>query len=443
MMTALKLAEKLRRRELSAVEAARASLKVVAEKNPQLQAFVELDEKRALATAEKADRQLARGGDLPVFLGVPSGIKDHEHMKGMGTRAGSKTLQWVRVPFDSKIAARCRKGGLNLLGKLSCSELTILPFVDVGWHGPTRNPVNPLHYSGGSSGGCSCAVAAGMLPIAPGSDGAGSIRLPAAWCGLTGFKPGRGAIFHDHGIVDPIEMSSIGPLAQDVRDSAAMLDVFAGHYTVGDKGPWSKACDEEPKPLKVKLCVTSPITPVDPEVAAAVKRAGAQLTALGHRVEEGDPLVGSVEDFLPLMARMVRGVPVLPWAEKNLQPTTRWMREEGRKVSRAQLFAAAHALEAKVLKWFGDADVWLLPSCAKTAPKVGEFDALDGKGVFHAVVPLGAFTAPFNASGQPAVSLPAGNSTAGLPIGVQLVGRQGQDFALMSLAAHLERALKG
>jgi amidase len=237
-------------------------------------------------------------------------------------------------------------------------------------------------------------------------------------------------------------MSSIGPLSLDLRDGAALLDVLAGHYSSTVKGPWSKACDTAPRPLKLKLCVTSPITAVDPEVAAAVKRAAVLLEQLGHRVEEGTPLVGSVEEFLPLMSRMVKGVPVLPWAEKNLQPTTRWMREEGRKVSRSQLFEATRALEAKVLKWFGDADAWVLPVCAKTAPKVGEFAGLDGPGVFHAVVPLGAFTAPFNASGQPAVSLPAGSSSAGLPIGVQLVGRPGQDLALMSLAAQLEPALR-
>ncbi len=438
-MSALALAEQLRRREVSAVEVTRSAFTRIRARNPELQAFVELDEARALDFAEDADRRLKQGGALPRLLGVPSGIKDHEHMRGMKTRAGSRALQWLRAPLDGKLASRCRKGGLNLLGKLATSEMTILPFVDVGWHPPTRNPVNPAHYSGGSSGGSSCAVASGMLEIAPGSDGAGSIRLPASWCGLVGFKPGRGALFHEHGIVDPIEMSAVGPLAVDVRDAAALLDVLAG-YT-GPLGPYSEACARPPKPARVWLNVRSPLVTVEPEVEAAVRRAGERLQQLGHAVEEGGQLVGSVEEFLPLMARMVKGVPVLPWSEKLLSPTTRWMREQGRHVSRAQLFEAARALEKKVLTWFGEADFWLLPTCAQPAPKVGQYEGLDGAGVFHAVVPLGAFTAPFNASGQPAVSLPAGRTREGLPIGVQLVARPGADLALIALAAQLEPAL--
>ncbi|HVY49743.1 MAG TPA: amidase [Minicystis sp.] len=438
------LAARLRRREVSAVEVTRRALAEVARRDGEIAAFVEVDERDAMRAAAEADARLARGGELPAFLGVPTGIKDHEHVRGMGTRAGSRALAWVVSPFDSKLTRRCREGGFTILGKLSTSELTILPFVDVGLHPPTRNPRSPSHYAGGSSGGSAAAVAAGFVPIAPGSDGAGSIRLPASFCGLVGIKPGRGVVFHEHAIVDPIEMSAVGPIAHDVRDAAALLDVLAGraaHRAEPAPGSFRAAADAPPEHLKVRVGTRSPLADVHPEITAAVERAARALGRLGHRVADGAPLDGRVEEFLPLMARMVASVPLLPLSSRWLQPTTRWMREEGRRTTRADAIGCGKALERKVLAWFGDADAWLLPTCPLPPPAVGQFEGLSGEGVFRAVVPYGAFTAPFNASGQPAISVPAGSTKAGLPIGVQLVGRPGGDRLLVGLAAALERAL--
>lgn len=441
---ALALARRLRAREVSAVELTRASLDVIARKNPEIAAFVEMDERRALRAAEEADRRLARGGDLPLFLGIPSGIKDHEHMRWMRTRAGSRALTWVISPLDSLLARRCREGGMVLLGKLSTSELTILPFVHTDIHPPTRNPIDPRHYSGGSSGGSAAAVAAGMVPIAPGSDGAGSIRIPASFCGLVGIKPGRGVLFHEHAAVDPVEMSAIGPLAQNVRDAAALLDVLAGQPLHVDPPPPSSflaACAERPGALKVRIGLLSPLATVDPEVEAAVRRAARALEELGHHVDEGGPIEGTLEEFLPLMARMVRGVPLPPFTERLLQPTTQWMRQRGKGTSKAEVIQRAKELARRVLAWFGDADLWVLPTSPRLPPAVGEYEGLDGEAVFRAVVPIGAFTAGFNVSGQPAVSLPAGRSANGLPIGIQLVGRPGADRQLVAVAARLEEAM--
>ncbi len=441
---ALAQASLLRRREVSSVELTQRAFRAIGDDNPLLQAFVELDERRALRAAELADERLRRGGDLPLFLGVPSGIKDHEHMRWMGTRAGSRALSFVVSPVDGELAARCRTGGLVLLGKLATSELTILPFVDTETHRPTRNPVDTAHYAGGSSGGSAAAVAARMLPIAPGSDGAGSIRLPASFCGLVGFKPGRGVLFHEHGAVDPVEMSAVGPLARDVRDAAALLDVLSGREIRRerpDEESFLAAIDRRPRGLEIRMSVRSPLADVHPEVERAVRLVASRLEALGHHVVEGPAFEGNVEEFLPLMARMVRGVPLVPFTEHLLQPTTRWMRARGKGLTKDDVKRCTAALERRVLEWFGDADVWLLPTCAQLAPRVGQFDRLDGEGVFNAVVPLGAFTAPFNASGQPAVSLPAGRSASGLPIGAQLVGRRGTDRQLIGLAADLEEAL--
>ncbi len=443
--SALALAERLRRREVSAVEVVRAAFQVVAQRNPDLQAFVELDERRAVAAATRLDARGARGPDRPLFQGVPSAIKDHEHMRWMGTRAGSRALSWVVSPFDSLLARRCREGGMVLLGKVSTSELTILPIVDTELHPPTRNPVHRDHYAGGSSGGSAAAVASGMIPIAPGSDGAGSIRLPASFCGLFGFKPGRGVLFHEHGMTDVVEISAVGPLARDVRDAAGLLDVLAGRPLFQARpaeGSFLAALESRPRALRIRSCVRSPLGDVHSEVVEAVERARGKLEELGHGVDDLPPLEGSVDEFLPLMARMVRGVPLLPWTEGRLQPTTRWLRERGRGVTRAAALACAAALERKVLDWFGDADALLLPTSTGLPPAVGQYADLDGEGVFRAVAPLGAFPAPFNASGQPACSLPCGRSASGLPIGVQLVGRRGRDHELLGLAADLELALR-
>ncbi len=175
---------------------------------------------------------------------------------------------------------------------------------------------------------------------------------------------------------------------------------------------------------------------------AAVRHAARTLEELGHHVEEGGLLEGTVEEFLPIMGRMVRGAPLLPFTERLLQPTTRWMREQGRGVSKTDIVRYAQALERRISTWFGDADVWVLPSSPVLPPLVGSFKGLSGEAVFRAIVPIGAFTAPFNISGQPAISLPAGRSARGLPIGVQIVGRRGSDRQLISLSAALEEALQ-
>ncbi|HEX3597256.1 MAG TPA: amidase [Polyangiaceae bacterium] len=443
--TALELAERLRRRELSSVELTRATFHAIAEKDGGIGAFVDLDERRALAAARAADQLLRKGGRLPPFLGVPTGIKDHEHVRFLHTRVGSRALAWVISPFDSKITQRCREGGFVIVGKTSCSELTILPFVETELGPPTRNPRAFDHYAGGSSGGAAAAVAGGLLSIAPGSDGAGSIRLPASFCGLVGVKPGRGTLFNEHPNVDVADIAVIGPIAKTVRDAAALMDVLDGRIDLSSKSSFSSAVARVPAKLRLRYGTRSPLATTDPEVASAVERAARCLTSLGHHVEEGPSLPDiGVDEFLPMMARLMANVPLPPMTSRWLQPTTRWMRDLGRKVSDREASERRKALERKIDAFFseGDADAWLLPTCAVLPPKVGQYRGLGGEQTFRAVVPIGAFTAGFNVSGQPAVSLPAGTSRQGLPIGVQLVCKRGDDRRLFGLAAALEPLLR-
>lgn len=443
-LTALDLAERLRRREVSSVELTRATFTTIAEKDPSIHAFVELDERRAFRAAERADKMLRSGGTLPPFLGVPTAIKDSELVRFRHTRVGSRALRWVISPIDGKITRRCREGGFIIVGKTSTSELTILPFVHTDLGPPTRNPRALDYYSGGSSGGAAAAVASGMLAIAPGSDGAGSIRLPASFCGLVGVKPGRGALFNEHRNVDVADISAVGPLAHTVRDAAAMMDVLDGRRASGDPESYLAAADRAPSGLRIRFGLKNHLSGVEPDIEAATRHAAARLESLGHHVEEGPPPPAIAEDeFLPIMARVMANIPLPPFTSHALQPTSRWMRAVGRRVTNREAKDRQAALQERLDGWFadGETDAWITPTCGVSTPRVGQFEGLDGEATFRAVVSLGAFTAAFNVTRQPAVSLPAGVSQAGLPIGVQLVMKRGRERELLGLAGALEPLL--
>jgi amidase len=442
------LAAMIRRRDVSAVEVTRHYLDVIRARNPELVAFVEVAETRALRDAQRADATAERAlAPAPAFLGVPTGIKDNDHLRGHFTRVGSRALRWVYSPVDGMVARALRIAGFTLIGKLATSELTILPVVDTELGPPTRNPRAPDHYAGGSSGGSAAAVASGMLPIAPGSDGGGSIRIPAAFCGLVGFKSSRSAVPNPYGMFDSVGLSSLGPIAHSVREAALLLDVLCGRAHV-PRAPsptsFLAACRPPPLPLLIRLARTTPLADVHPDIDAAVVRAARLLADHGHHVDDAPPLVGDTDDFIPIMAQMIASVPLLPGSGKQLQPSTRWLRRRGRDVTRRQAAAAAHELGRRVIEWCGDADILITPTVPQPAPRVGAFASIhdDGEAVFRAMAPIGAFTAPFNVSGQPAISLPAGTTRDGLPIGVQIVGRRGADRVVLAVATLLEAELR-
>jgi amidase len=439
MTSALDLAERLRRREVSSVELVEHAIAQIRARDGELGSFVEVAARRALIQARRADAALARRGPHAPFLGVPTGIKDHEPVRGLGTRVGSRAFRWVISPIDGYVARACRRAGFILLGKTACSELTILPYAHGTLHPPTRNPHDPSRYSGGSSAGAAAAVAADFIPIAPGSDGGGSIRIPAAFCGLVGVKPSRGALPNPYGLLDAIGLSSIGPLAHSVRDAAALLDALAERPTTA----FSRACDTPVPRLRVRLLVDPPLANVTtaPAHAAAARDLARRLERLGHTLTDAPRLTGDLDRFLPLMARTVARVPLLPIMERSLEPTTRWLRAQGRGVTLSDVRALADSLSREIDAWFGDADLVVMPTTAQPPPTVGSFAHLDGEATFRAAATLGAFTAPFNVTGQPAISLPA--PTTGLPIGVQLVARRGADHLLLAVAAALETQTRG
>ena len=445
----------LRRRELSALELTTAALTRIARENPRLWAFVEVMEARARRDAVGRDREIARAhqrgeaGRLPPFCGVPTAVKDLNFIRGAGTRFGSRSSPWYLPrrwsPVDDRTAAQLRRGGFVFLGKLATSEFGALPVTEPDIHPPTRNPWKPEYSAGGSSGGSAAAVASGMISVAQGSDGAGSIRIPSAFCGIYGLKPSRGRVANAYGQPDRTLMYTCGPLARCVDDAAAMLDVMAGvalgkpHWLGRPPISFAQAARQPPRRLKIKLTTRAPIdTSVHPEWVAATIAAAKCLADAGHEVEEGTLQAGTVDEFIPLYQHTLASVPA--GRIEVLQPATRWLVEEGRKVSVAQARRIFSVLRHRVHAWVGDADVIVTPTVFGPPPRVGAWSGLDGEAAFRAAAEYGAFTAVFNLSGQPGASVPVGLSTEGFPVGVQVVGRETRDDWVLAVSRQLEEA---
>lgn len=436
-ITALQWAIAIRRGESSCEEVATHYLSVIERRNPQLGAFVELWPERCLRAARAMDRQLgserARRA-IGTFHGVPVGIKDLDPTRGGFTRMGARAFRYLWTPTDGPVTRRVRAGGFNIVGKTATSEFAIMPIVETAIHPPCRNAWDPDVTSGGSSGGAGAAVASGMLPIAHGSDGAGSIRIPASLGGLFGFKPSRGLLPNFYGAVDKVGLGTVNCLSWDVADSAAFLDVLGSTNYAPEAPPPDSLLHrsrQPPAPMRIRYSLDSGIADVRPEVIAAVEDVVERLRGLGHELQQAPMLDAQMDEFLPLWERLAGNVPLV--AESLAQPTTRFLRVRGRRIPVARAIELAAQLGAKVDAWFGDADAWLTPTIGPRAPSVGEYEELDGEACFYAVAPMGAFTAAFNVSGQPAASLPYGRCAAGLPFGVQLVGRLLDDARLLAL----------
>jgi amidase len=442
--SALEQADLIARGHVSSLELTRAYLDRIARIDPKLGAFVYVMAERALAEAKAHDR---RDADLPPFWGVPTAVKDLNAAKGSYTRFGSRAFERLFTPVDDATVAQLRRAGFVILGKTATSELGALPVTETDIHPPARCPWDLARSAGGSSGGAGAAVAAGLVPIAQGSDGAGSIRIPAALNHLVGIKPSRGRVENSYGADDRHIIYTCGPLARTVRDAAAMLDAMAGlsvgapHWAPRPDAPFLELCERRPRKLRLRVVVTSSLTETDPAIAAATMKVARLAESLGHEVKDGAPLTGSLEEFLPLWQRLTSEAPVHDWA--LTQPVTRWLAEKGRHVTPQEVRRLCDVMSARVVDWFGDADAWITPAVAVAPPLVGEWKELPPEQAFARAARLGAFTAPFNVGGQPALSIPAGFSPAGHPIGVQIAGRMNDEGTILALARQLEREAPG
>jgi amidase len=438
-LSALELAGYVRSGELSSEELTKFFLERIERLNGALMAFVTVLGRRALWAARQKDKAVGRGVRLPVLHGVPCGLKDLVPLVGAPTKFGSRAYRWLIAPFDGPSVPRLRKGGLVILGKTSTSEFGVLPVVEPDIHPPARNPWNLDHTPGGSSGGSAAAMAAGLAAIADASDGGGSVRIPAAFCHLYGFKPSSSLLGNLHGEVNRLGLSVMGPIAHTVEDAAAWLDVLRGDPYCATRESCLAAARKEPRRMKIRLTVDSPIGAVEPHIAAGVNEVARVLEGLGHHVEEVPMIAAGLDDFLPLWQVQLASVPV-PF-EGQVQPVTRWLRQAGKGLDIAEVERGQRALAERIGGLFGDADVLLSPTVPVSPPRVGAFAGLGPREQMEAISPLGAFTAAFNLSWRPAASVPLGVGPNGLPFAAQLGGHVDRDGELLALCRQLERAM--
>ncbi len=400
----------------------------------RLNAFRAVFRDQARHQARDADEARARGDDRPL-LGLPVAVKDNVAVAGHSAGHGTASPEPVAARDDEQVR-RLRAAGAVIVGTTHLPELALWPFTESDTWGDTRNPWAPERTTGGSSGGSAAAVAAGMVPVATASDGGGSIRIPAAACGLVGLKPQRGRVplgagaaggKHWHGL------SAAGVLTRTVADTALLLSVLtAGALPVDVPAPGS---------LAVAWTTRAPVrTPVSDEVEAALHEAIRLLRGLGHVVERRDPNYRRVQlSFLPRYARGARDDLVRLVDPAATERRTRVVAAAGARVSDRLLERArgwGDAAEIRLARLPGDADVLLTPVLAAPAGAVGSLAGLRAVAGAGAVVP---FTPAWNVTGQPAIAVPLGLSADGLPLAVQLVGRPESEELLLGLAAQLEQ----
>jgi amidase len=429
-LSALEQAARIADGTLTSIELVERYLARITRHDPALSAFATVLADTARRDAERADRMRARGTLVGKFHGVPTAIKDHHLVRFTRTRIGSRAFDWLWTPVDDDFVKGIRAGGFVLIGKTTMSELGILPVVETALQQPTRNPWNTSRTAGGSSGGAGAAIAAGLLPIAPGSDGAGSVRIPSSLNGLVGLKPTRGLVPDRSNRIDAYGLASNGPMARSLDDAAALLDVMAAP---GRRDHLARSRDPV-RPQRIAMILDAPVGDVDPRIAAIVERAAERLRAQGHTVERRPCPSATLDDFLPVYQRFVSRIPLL--APKRLGEFARWFWETGRTVPESRADALMRGFEAVGRATMEGFDVLLTPTVGILPFEVGEHAHLAPPEHFRALAPLGAFTALANVTGQPALSVPFG-TVEGMPVGVQLLGRDGQDAMLFALARAL------
>ncbi|MFK0128379.1 amidase [Streptomyces nigra] len=416
-----------------------------------LNAFRVVRAEAALAEARAADERLASGERLPL-LGVPVAVKDDMDVAGEPTAFGCRG-EFPPVAEDGEAVRRLRAAGAVIVGKTNTCELGQWPFTEGPAFGATRNPWDPEHTPGGSSGGSAAAVAAGLVPAALGSDGAGSVRIPASWTHLIGIKPQRGRISTWPRGESFKGITVNGTLARTVADAALLLDAATGNHPRDPHRPpavdASAAVGRDPGRLRIALSLKPPFTAVParllPEVRAKVVELAARLAELGHHVEEADPPYGRIG--LTFVPRATAGI--AEWAADVpspalLDPRTRSAVRLGRLLGGPPLRAARRAeavLHRRIGRFYETYDVILAPTTAAPPPRIGALAGLGGFATDRAMIAACPYAWPWNVLGWPGVNIPAG-FVGGLPVGGQLLGPAHSEPLLISLAAQLESELR-
>jgi amidase len=446
----------VRTRVATARELTEATMRRIEALDGEINAFVEVDGDRALAAAAALD-----SADGLPYAGVPVAVKANVPVEGLCMNFGSRFLADHKADHSAYLVRRLREVGFVVIGMTNMPEFAILPTTEPRYTGPTHNPWDVSRTPGGSSGGSAAAVAAGMVPVAHGNDGGGSIRVPAACCGLVGLKPSRGRISTGPDLGDSF-LACDGVLTRTVADTALLLDVLSG-YEVGDS-TWAPRPAERyavsmrrsPQRLRVAMTTENPLdVDVDPDSVQGLHEAASLLADLGHEVEEAAPAFPGrdslrlfMQVFGPMVALGISYGELLagrPPEDDEIEPLSRAIAERARATSSIAYLGAVAQLQALargLVAFFAEYDVLLTPALAERPLAIGECNGL-GEDPLAELARSGRFTpftALFNVTGQPAMSVPVGFGADGLPTGVQLVGKPLGDETLLQLAAQLETA---
>jgi Asp-tRNA(Asn)/Glu-tRNA(Gln) amidotransferase A subunit family amidase len=443
------ITDAMRQGKLSCLELVDASLQRIERRNGKVNAVVGTRPEAARYEAEAADLvpQEKRG---PLH-GIPVLIKDLNELTDLPTTYGSRALSDNVAKFEALVVSRLKAAGAIVVGKTNTPEFGLRPTTENGVYGATRNPFDPHRTAGGSSGGAAAALATGMTPIALGGDGGGSCRIPASCCGIVGMKPSRGRvpwapIAHEYWAA----LATNGPMARSVEDTRTMLDAMAGPVTgepYGVSKPSRSAADGG-RPWRIGVCVTPAHGEVDDEVVDAVRATADVLRGLGHDVEDYDFDLGGLYDHWMTVVEANTAMTVEHVIGDGnlagLEANTLALAMRGRQKSASDYAFAVHAMRnrsAEIMQAADSYDVILTPTLTYPAPPVDEdIDRLTHEERWRRYLDWLAFTYPINCTGQPAISLPGAWSRAGLPIGIQLVGRMGDDHSVLVVGAAIESA---
>ncbi len=475
-LTALELADKIKKKECSCREAVQETLDGIRKKEERYHCYISLDEQDALAQADEIQRKIDAGTPVSPLAGVPAAVKDNICTKGRETTCASRILSGFVPTYDAEAVARLKAGGVVILGKTNMDEFAMGSTTETSAFGPTRNPWNPAHVPGGSSGGSAAAVAASECFFSLGSDTGGSIRQPAGFCGVVGMKPTYGTVSRWGLIAYGSSLDQIGPLGKDVADCAVVLDLISGHDPKDSTsllrradegaGSFSDALKEDVKGMRIGVPRDYFTEGLDPEVKEAVKRAADTLADQGAVVEEFD--LSLVEYAIPAYYTIASaeassnlerfdGVKYGYRAEgyDGLHQMYKKTRSEGfgAEVKRRIMLGSfvlssgyydayylkALRVKALIKKAFDEAfsryDCILGPVAPTTAPLLGE-SLQDPLKMYLGDI----YTISANLAGLPGISLPCAVSASGLPIGLQLLGDCYQEKKLLRAAAAYERA---
>jgi amidase len=458
-LTMIELAAAIRAGELSPVTVTDHYLRRTQELNDQVGAFytitAELAAEQALAAEKAVTNAEKAAAALPPLTGVPIPIKDLNMVAGVRQTLGSKAFETSVPDTDDYVVVAIKRAGAVITGKTATPEFGLPCYTETEVGPPARTPWDLSRSAGGSSGGAAAAVAAGLAPAAQGSDGGGSIRIPSSVCGLFGIKPSRGRISEGPLMPDLAGLGVNGPIARTVADAALLLDVMAGNfpgdmYTQPALPPGESFLGYASRPpgrLRIGRTLQNPVegAEVHPDCVMAYEEASTLLASLGHEVEDVAMPFGPdvVPFFEVLWYSYATLAPLAPGQEDMLRPLTRYLRGRGQATGAPELIFAQAYLQAvtrAAVTTLNAYDAVLTPTLALPPVPVGYFEEVEPAENFERQKRFTPFTALYNVSGQPAVNVPLHWNADGLPIGVMLAGRMGEEGTLISLSAQLEQA---